>query len=221
MAKVRLLQGKPLMVGGKVALSDDCCCGGTTGACCVGFDCSQTTQDECENVLGGIFLGVGTECGSPNPCCQFCCSSIASITISGDVTADIACGTPLCPCFGGPFVTITSTTLSGGNVGPCINGAVADGETDFDCLDVCGLPGTSASHIDITFFELGGGMCQVGLTGWIDVNCGIFVSRRAGLDHVADPVACTSLGGSHSFNFSGVNGAGDTVTVNINVVITL
>ncbi len=28
MAKVRLLQGKPLMVGGKVALSDDCCCGG-------------------------------------------------------------------------------------------------------------------------------------------------------------------------------------------------
>jgi hypothetical protein len=28
MAKVRLLQGKPLMVGGKVSLSDDCCCGG-------------------------------------------------------------------------------------------------------------------------------------------------------------------------------------------------
>ncbi len=27
MAKVRLLHGKPLMVGGKVALSDDCCCG--------------------------------------------------------------------------------------------------------------------------------------------------------------------------------------------------
>ncbi len=30
MAKVRLLHGKPLMVGGKVALSDDCCCGGPT-----------------------------------------------------------------------------------------------------------------------------------------------------------------------------------------------
>ncbi len=27
MTKVRLLHGKPLMVGGKVALSDDCCCG--------------------------------------------------------------------------------------------------------------------------------------------------------------------------------------------------
>ncbi len=26
MAKVRLLNGKPLLVGGKVALSDDCCC---------------------------------------------------------------------------------------------------------------------------------------------------------------------------------------------------
>ncbi len=32
MAKVRLLNGKPLMVGGKVALSDDCCCG-TPGIC--------------------------------------------------------------------------------------------------------------------------------------------------------------------------------------------
>ncbi len=32
MAKVRLLNGKPLMVGGKVALSDDCCCG-TPGVC--------------------------------------------------------------------------------------------------------------------------------------------------------------------------------------------
>ncbi len=31
MAKVRLLNGKPLMVGGKVALSDACCCG--AGAC--------------------------------------------------------------------------------------------------------------------------------------------------------------------------------------------
>ncbi len=31
MAKVRLLNGKPLMVGGKVALSDDCCC--QQGAC--------------------------------------------------------------------------------------------------------------------------------------------------------------------------------------------
>jgi hypothetical protein len=28
MAQVRLLGGKPLMVGGKVALNDDCCCGG-------------------------------------------------------------------------------------------------------------------------------------------------------------------------------------------------
>ncbi len=33
MAKVRLLNGKPLMVGGKVALSDDCCCGTPVGPC--------------------------------------------------------------------------------------------------------------------------------------------------------------------------------------------
>ncbi len=34
MAKVRLLHGKPLMVGGKVALSDDCCCGPTPPTVC-------------------------------------------------------------------------------------------------------------------------------------------------------------------------------------------
>ncbi len=33
MAKVRLLHGKPLLVGGKVALSDDCCCGGPPVVC--------------------------------------------------------------------------------------------------------------------------------------------------------------------------------------------
>ncbi len=34
MAKVRLLNGKPLMVGSKVALSDDCCCGPTPPTTC-------------------------------------------------------------------------------------------------------------------------------------------------------------------------------------------
>ncbi len=33
MAKVRLLHGKPLLVGGKVAISDDCCCGGAPFHC--------------------------------------------------------------------------------------------------------------------------------------------------------------------------------------------
>ncbi len=33
MAKVRLLNGKPLMVGGKVALSDDCCCAQGCSCC--------------------------------------------------------------------------------------------------------------------------------------------------------------------------------------------
>ncbi len=34
MAKVRLLHGKPLIVGGKVALNDDCCCGGVFPSDC-------------------------------------------------------------------------------------------------------------------------------------------------------------------------------------------
>ncbi len=41
MAKVRLLHGKPLMVGGKVAMSDDCCCGGGGG-----FSCTADPQPD-------------------------------------------------------------------------------------------------------------------------------------------------------------------------------
>ncbi len=82
MAKVRLLNGKPLTVGGKVALSDDCCCGGTTGACCDEDDnCTITTAAACSEA-GGTFYGVGTDC-DPSPCgtcpsvtfegLEFCC----------------------------------------------------------------------------------------------------------------------------------------------------
>ncbi len=66
MGKVRLLRGKPLMVGGRVALSDGCCCGGSgAGACCVDGVCSSKTEADC-NALGGKFLP-GQSC-DPNPC---------------------------------------------------------------------------------------------------------------------------------------------------------
>ncbi len=70
MAKVRLLQGKPLMVGGKVALSDDCCCNPpVTGGCCLPEDCSCVirTHAQC-NALGGRYRGDFTGC-VPNQCC--------------------------------------------------------------------------------------------------------------------------------------------------------
>ncbi len=72
MAKVRLLQGKPLMRGGKVALSDDCCCGPPAGhgACCIGLSCSIKTNAACI-AAGGVYKGDGTPCGA-----QTCCPTI-------------------------------------------------------------------------------------------------------------------------------------------------
>lgn len=73
MAKVRLLGGKPLLVGGKVALTDDCCCG---GVCCL-YDfttfptCQEgRTEEDCLNA-GGIFHP-GESC-SDVTCFDACC----------------------------------------------------------------------------------------------------------------------------------------------------
>ncbi len=95
MSKVRLLNGKPLMVGGKVALSDACCCPTITGCpsvtisgltfCCVpSFISTNTTggvgacchfDGPCMDLVtradcaaaGGIYRGDGSLCIS-NPC---------------------------------------------------------------------------------------------------------------------------------------------------------
>ncbi len=73
MAKVRLLQGKPLMRSGKVALSDACCCG-AHGACCIGTACSVHTFTDCTS-LGGIYSGDGTTCSDvPYLCGGACCN---------------------------------------------------------------------------------------------------------------------------------------------------
>ncbi len=86
MPKPRLLGGKPLMVGGKVALSDDCCCGGVFPSDCgsiptlisIGWGGNGDTRDEAiANALEfGFGIGTGLEgtlaynpttCVEPNP----------------------------------------------------------------------------------------------------------------------------------------------------------
>ncbi len=59
MAKVRLLHGKPLMVGGKVALSDDCCCGGQPGVCpdTETITITFTAIANCPVIISGDFNG--------------------------------------------------------------------------------------------------------------------------------------------------------------------
>ncbi len=111
MAKVRLLQGKPLMVGGKVALSDNCCC--QTGACCHAHGiCTVATSSACLSA-GGIFQGVGTVC-TPNPCCPNTVS--IEVTLSG---VSVSCG-----CVGGSGHSVRVTGSIGGtytlpNTGGC------------------------------------------------------------------------------------------------------
>ncbi len=61
MAKVRLLHGKPLMVGGKVALSDDCCCGAQPPGVCPDTETITITFSLIENcpvIIIGDFNGV-------------------------------------------------------------------------------------------------------------------------------------------------------------------
>ena len=63
--KVKLVNGKPLMKGGKVVTNLDCCCG-ATGGCCIDGECSILSEAACI-AAGGTFQGVGTPC-EPNPC---------------------------------------------------------------------------------------------------------------------------------------------------------
>ncbi len=74
-----MLNGKPLMVSGKVGLSDDCCCG--TGICCLDGNCTVKTEADCI-ASGGRFIA-GTTC-DPNPCCDAECpaSDVATIQVT-------------------------------------------------------------------------------------------------------------------------------------------
>jgi len=90
MAKVRLLGGKPLMVGGKVALSDDCCCGppADRGACCYGGGATCTpdmTQADCES--GGGTWRLGGVCTEVMLAASFGFTFDTGCTISGSDTA--------------------------------------------------------------------------------------------------------------------------------------
>ncbi len=58
------------------------------GACCVGEDCTVTTQEHCDEIEG-IYQGHGTNC-SPNPCA---CDPCPMTDVSADFTFDADDGT--------------------------------------------------------------------------------------------------------------------------------
>ncbi len=66
--------------------------GQLTGACCVGTDCSITTEAACDD-LGGTYQGNGTVC-DPNPCCECVCSGTGTpipCHVSGEITLNCDC----------------------------------------------------------------------------------------------------------------------------------
>lgn len=93
MAKVRLLNGKPLLVNGKVATTDACCCN-KGGACCDGdFGCTQSSEADCI-AAGNDYQGDGTLCNGatpPNICCP---NFVTRIRMFGNINGTIDCN----PC---------------------------------------------------------------------------------------------------------------------------
>lgn len=73
----------------------------TSGACCVGPDCTITNQFCCENDLGGTFQGYGTDC-DPNPCTSCdtgaCCAFGSCFEVSELTCVNVFGGTYLGDC---------------------------------------------------------------------------------------------------------------------------
>jgi hypothetical protein len=143
MATVRLLGGKPLMVGGKVALSDDCCCGAVTaeGACCIDSVCSITTHEECEDA-GGFYQGDDTTCGEVD--CTECQGAIVQVCLSASATI-------ICDFLGTPL-----TMLSVSGAEKCHTFESDDPETSLLVHDLC-------QEFDCPTFAEGNG-CSTPLT---------------------------------------------------------
>src|SRR6266404_5500170 len=68
MAKVRLFNGKPLLIGGKVALADACCCGASPTGCVLpeGGDCPHAFCWELNLATGDICNSDFVEISSPS-----------------------------------------------------------------------------------------------------------------------------------------------------------
>jgi hypothetical protein len=88
--------------GSGVDCTPDPC--GATGACCDGDVCSEETEDDCVDLIGGIFLGADIPC-DPNPCV---CPAI-SMTCDSISAAKSKCGFS---SGGKRFLTEISTTAA-------------------------------------------------------------------------------------------------------------
>lgn len=139
-----------------------------TGACCVGTDCSVTTESTC-TLLGGTYLGNGTNC-TPNPCA---CCEVSSIRLQVHltgcvhklVTGDCACLTFDCsydhtwtcpsdfdcnPCMGNQSILLNDVDNS--DCITCSDGNTPNGSTDLTVsIFPFSAPATVLVSIDPSF----------------------------------------------------------------------
>jgi hypothetical protein len=107
MAKIRLTGGKPILIGGKVGLNDDCCCNPPvppTGACCYEFGCFEGTEASCI-AAHGTYQGDGTTC-FPDPCNVGACCDPGTFVCTDGVSHDD------CVSAGGIYIGNGSTCVA-------------------------------------------------------------------------------------------------------------
>lgn len=76
--------GQWLVSGSSLAVAGDCCCGDEEpgkGACCWDDNgvwvCTQESEEDCEDILGGTWQGAGKSCDDID-CNEGCCDSITT-----------------------------------------------------------------------------------------------------------------------------------------------
>ncbi len=186
MAKVRLLGGKPLMVGGKVAMSDDCCCS-TTGACCAGPFCHELSASDCANI-SGIFY--------PHRHCVDNCP----------------CGTNIQVDFTWQFTLVVSPIIVGCTINFSDSGTAA---TQFFCYSSTEgwIAGTSKSYLRADDW---GDPCHGAGTSLVTTSPVVFtvLETFSGPNwHITGAFNMTSL--SCSDGFCGGSGASNKISANI------
>ncbi|MEE9296322.1 MAG: hypothetical protein V3W34_15365 [Phycisphaerae bacterium] len=143
-------------------VNDEC-----LGACCLGSGCLQNqTQEFCENALGGLHAGGGTDCDDMPPPCDFgaCCTSEECVDVfqvackaNGGAFQGLGVACDPNPCPGaccqpdGTCDTTTEDVCTGSWLGVgtacdpnpchgacCVNGECVLDQTEEDCLSVPG-----------------------------------------------------------------------------------
>ena len=169
-------------------------CDEPLGACCVGTSCSIELQSECEQVLGGTFLGDGTDCsGDPctptGACCfgDLCQEDFTEADCTGFGGTYVGDGTDCSgdPCDTGDPTGSCSFACSGNSQLPCFEATQADclaagGTYQGDNTDCTSHPTSNLCSGDINgdnrtnlddFIVLAGNFGGVGARPQGDLNC--------------------------------------------------